>query len=96
MKLEGMAGNVLTAVVTAAVLGVLGIAMGVFEKGTQAINKEQIRAVVQEEFKTDAGKTYGARISEIDGTLISLETRTGILQSDLNDVERSLLDLASE
>jgi len=89
-------GNVITAVATAAILGVLGWAFGVFSAGTAAIDKEQIRAVLEEEMKTDAGKTYAARIAEIGGTLINIETRVGILQTDLADLEENVFDLASE
>lgn len=89
-------GNVITAVATAAILGVLGWAFGVFSAGSAAIDKEQIKAVLVEEMKTDAGKTYAARISEIDGTLISMETRVSTLQADVSDLEDNVFDLASE
>jgi len=89
-------GNVVVAVTTAIILGVGGWALGVFNKGTDAANKDAIRAVLVEEMKTDAGITYAARISEIDGTLIGMETRVGILQTDLDDLEQDVFDLASE
>ena len=88
--------NVITAVATAAIMAVIMWGAGVFEAGTDAIDKEQIRAVLKEEMKTDAGKTYAARISEIDGTLVSLETRVVTLTGDVNDIERDILTLAGE
>ncbi len=89
-------GNVIVGVSVAVIMGVIGWLAGAFEAGTAAIDKEQIRVVLKEEMKTDAGKTYAARISEIDGTLISMETRVGILRTDLSDLEDSVFDLASE
>ena len=91
-----LVGNAVTAVATPVIIGLGGWMFGVFEKGSDAANKEVIRAVLEEEMKTDAGKTYAARISEIGGTLISMETRVGILQTDLADLEQNVFDLASE
>jgi hypothetical protein len=89
-------GNVVTAVIVTVILGVGGWVLGVFEKGSDAATKEVIRAVLVEEMKTDAGITYAARISEIDGSIISMETRVGILQTDLDALEENVFDLASE
>jgi hypothetical protein len=94
-KMNPIVSNVITAVATAIVLGIGGWFLGVFEKGSDAAAKELVREVLQEEMKTDAGKTYAARISEIDGTLIGMETRVDILQVDLNDLEGAVMDLAS-
>ena len=91
-----LVGNVVTAVATAAILAIGGWIFGVFEKGSDAANKEVIRAVLVEEMKTDAGITYAARISEIDGQLVGMETRVGILQTDLDDLEQNVFDLAGE
>lgn len=96
MKLEGMAGNVITAVVTAVVLGVGGTMLGVFEKGSEAISKDQIRDVLKEEMQTDAGVTYGAALSQIGLDINTVSTQVGILQTDVNDLEQSVMILASE
>lgn len=88
--------NVITAVATAAVLGVLAFIMGVFEQGSAAISKEQIRQVMQEEMKTDAGVTYGAALVAIGLNVNTVSTQVGILQADVTKLEDSLLDLASE
>jgi len=89
-------GNVITAVAVAVILGIGGWLMGVFEKGTDAAAKEVIRQVLEEELKTDAGISYAARISEIDGHLIGMETRVGILQTDVSDLEDHVRNLVSE
>lgn len=88
--------NVVTAVATAVILGVGGWLLGVFEKGSDAALQESIRVVLQEQLMTDAGKTYAARISEIDGHLVGIETRVGIIQEDLDDLEQNVFDLAGE
>ena len=93
-EMNPIISNVLTAVGTAAVMGVIAWVGGVFEAGTAAIDKEQIREVLQEELKTDAGKTYKARLSELDSEVIVLETRVGTLVNDVDDLEDTVFDLA--
>jgi len=95
MKLEGVAGNVVTAVVTAAVLGVFAWLGGVFEAGTDALDKEQIRTVLKEELKTDSGQTYGAALSQIGLDVNTVSTQVEMLQTDVSDLEQSVLDLAA-
>jgi hypothetical protein len=91
-----IASNVLTAVVTAAILGVGAGLMGVFEKGAIAINDDQIEEVVNRVMVTAAGTTVKARIAEVDGVLINLETRAGILEDDVEDLEDAVMILASD
>lgn len=93
--------NVITAVVTAGILGGFGWAAGVFSEGSKAIDKEQIRAVLVEELMTDAGKTYKARLAEVGGKVLVLETRVdGLtadvdgLEDDVDGLEDDVLDLA--
>jgi hypothetical protein len=77
----------LTVAVTTVVVGVLGFFGGLFEKGATAISEDQIEIVVGRMLTTDAGKTYAARISELDGEVLVLETRVGIVVEDLNSLE---------
>lgn len=95
MDREAMKGNVLTAVGTSIILGVLGFFMGVFERGAEAINEDQIIDVIKEYMVTDAGKTYAARLSELDGEVIVLETRVGIIADDVEDLEDILAGLTA-
>ena len=96
METKTIISNVVTAVITAAALGVFGFFMGIFEKGAEAIGKEQIREVLKEEMKTDAGITYGAALSQIGLDINTVSTQVGILQTDVRALEASVLDLASE
>lgn len=93
---KALINNVLTAVVTAAILGVLGWAMGVFERGTDAISEDQIIAVVEAIMVTDAGKTYKARLAEVDIELAVVETRLVAAAKDIDDIEDIIGDLVSE
>ncbi len=79
--------NVLTAVVTAAVLGVLGWAGGVFSAGSVAIDKEQIRTVLKEELTLDSGKTYGQALSEIITIQATTLTTVNELVKEVDDLE---------
>lgn len=96
MDQKAIISNVVVAVATAVIMGMLGWAMGVFEKGQQAIDKEQIRAVLQEELQTDAGQTYGQALSQIGLDINTVQTRVEELKGDVNDLEDAVLALASE
>ena len=93
-KMNPVVSNVLTAVATAVVMGGLAWIGGVFSAGSAAIDKEQIRSVIQEELKTDAGLTYSARLQEVGGEILVLETKVTVLEDDINDLEDIAFDLA--
>jgi len=93
-KMNPIVSNVLTAVATALVMGVLAWVGGVFNAGSAAIDKEQIRTVLQEELKTDAGLSYSARLQEVGSEIIVLETKVIELKDDVEDLEDIALDLA--
>ena len=88
--------NAVTAVITAVILGILGFFMGVFERGAEAISEDQIEEVIKRVLITDANKTYAETLVDINGTLISIDTKVGILQTDVRDLESAVLDLAAE
>lgn len=94
MDLKGIIGNGIAAVVGAAAVGIMMWVVGVFEQGTVAADEAQIKKVIEEIMVTAAGKTIKARIAEVDGQLVVLETRADILEKDLDDAEQSILCLA--
>jgi hypothetical protein len=96
MNQKAIVGNVVVAVATAVIMGVIAWAVGVFEKGTDAQAKETIREVLNETLITDAGKTYGQALSEIGLGLNTVSTQVGELQTDVNQLEDAVLALASE
>lgn len=93
MKKEIISG-VVVAVATSAVLGLVAWVGGVFDQAEVAADKDLIRAVIEEELKTDAGKTYKARLSEVGNQITVLETRADALRRDVEDLEDIALDLA--
>lgn len=94
MEPKAIVSNVVTAVVTAGVLGLFAWGAGVFNAGSDAIDKELIRAVLQEELQTDAGVTYGAALNQIGLDINTVTTRIMELKEDVNDLEDTVLDLA--
>ncbi len=86
--------GIVTAVATAAILGVLGWAGGVFSKGQSAVDQDQIEAVVLQIMVTAAGKPLKERIAEVDSQLAVLENRAGRLEKDIDDAEQAILCLA--
>jgi len=95
-QMNPVMSNVVTAVSTAAILGIIGFFGGVFEKGAQAINENQIETVIKRVLVTDNGKTYAATLSEINGSLGIISSQIGELKDDVNDLEDAVLELASE
>ena len=93
---KALVNNVVTAVVTAAVLGALGTAMGIFEKGATAISEDQIELVLDRVLMLDSGKTYKGRLSELNVEIATIETRVSILKDDVEGLEGDLLELVSD
>lgn len=96
MDQKTIISNVLTALLTTAILALVGYFGGIFEKGQAAIDKEQIRLVLQEELKTDAGETYGAALTKIGLDVNTVSTQVGTLTKEVDNLEVAVLALASE
>ena len=96
MDLKQLGTHLGTVVITAAVMGVLGSMLGVFEAGTEALDKAQIRAVIEEVMVRENGDTYGSSLVSIDGTLIAINTNITAIQKDIDKLERTLGALAGE
>lgn len=82
-----MISGVVGSVITAVVLGVGAYFVGVFEQGSEAADKKLIREVIKEEFETDAGITYKARLAEVGTQITVLETRVDAVAADVEDLE---------
>ncbi len=94
MDQKAIVSNVVTAVVTAAIMGVLAWAGGVFQKGSEAATKDAIREVLAEEMKTDSGVTYGQALTQIGLDINTVSTRVEELKGDVDDLEDAVLTLA--
>lgn len=66
------------------------------EAGSQAINAEQIKLVIQQELKTADGKTYGQLLTEIRGKQGQILTEVENLKDEVDDIEDALLILAGD
>ena len=73
----------MSAAVTLLVSAFLAYFIGVFERGSEAISEDQIKAVVKEVLITDEEKTYAQTLSEINDRLIAIETSQGYMQRSL-------------
>jgi capsule polysaccharide export protein KpsE/RkpR len=94
MDTKGIIEKVVVSVVTAVVLGIGAFFMGVFERGSDALTEDQIIAVIDKTLVTASGKTLKARIAEVDGQLIGLETRANALEKEVDDLEEDIFILA--
>lgn len=94
MATKEVVGNVITAVATAAVMGVVMWFVGVFNAGTTAADEALIEKVVNEMLMTETGANVKARINAVDGKLIGLETRAEALETEVNELERDVFCLA--
>jgi hypothetical protein len=95
METKAIFEKVAVAVITAIVFGIGAFFMGVFEKGTSAISEEQILVVLNKTLVTDSGKTYKARLAEINGELVETKTRVELLKEEVKDLEDLLRDLTA-
>ena len=96
METKALVASVITALVTAIALGILGFFMGVFERGTKAMSEDQIEAVIERVLVTDTGATHAAALSRVNGTLIEINTKVGIIQTDVDKLESAMRELASQ
>jgi hypothetical protein len=88
--------NVITAVVTAVVLGVLGWAAGVFKAGSAALDEVQIEAAIQRAMITDSGETYGQLLNSMDKSVGEINVSIGHIQGDIARIDTAVGALAAE
>lgn len=93
---KAMQHNVITAVVTAGILGALGWAGGVFEAGSTALDEQQIEAVIERVMVTDSGQTFSQALNSLNNTSIVLDTTVKELTKEVDDLEVAVLALAAE
>ncbi len=96
MDQKALTSNVVTAVVTAVILGVLGWAMGIFSAGADALDEKQIKEVIAQVLIRDTGATYAASLASIDISLASITTSIGAIKEDIDDLEDNVAILAAE
>lgn len=96
MDQKALTTNVITAVVTAGVLGVLAWAGGVFSAGSEALDEAQIEAVIERTLIRDTGATYAASLASIDISLATINTSIGAIKDDIDDLEDSVSILVAE
>ena len=96
MDQKALTSNVITAVATAAVLGVIGWAGGIFSAGSTALDEAQIEAVIEKVLIRDNGATYAASLASIDLSVASINTSIGAIKEDIADLEDNVAILAAE
>jgi len=96
MDQKALISNVITAVVTAGILGVLASAGGVFSAGSDALDEAQIKSVIEEVLIRDTGATYAASLASIDISLATINTSLGAIKDDIDDLEDSVAILVAE
>ncbi len=74
--MNGWTAGVLGAVAAAVILSVIGAFAGVFQAGTEALDKEAIRQVLREEMRIDVNgvtMTHGQVLSKISTDVVILQ-----------------------
>lgn len=89
-------GNIVTAVATAVIMGVILWAVGVFKAGGAALDEVQIEAVIQRVLVLDNGDTYAATLSSINIHLGSIDTSVGHIQGDIRRIDGAVAALVAE
>jgi uncharacterized membrane protein affecting hemolysin expression len=88
--------NVITAVVTAAIMGILAWGAGVFKAGSDALDEVQIEAVITRVLVMDSGQTFAQTLNSLNNTTIALNTTVKELTKEVDDLEVAVLALAAE
>jgi hypothetical protein len=92
--------NVLTSVVTAAILGISAYFMGAFQDGSTALDDKKIdvaiEAAIKKAMDTEGGATIKATLSELALEAAVLETRVTILKTEVEGLEDTVFDLVSD
>jgi hypothetical protein len=96
MDQKALINTLITVVATAAVLGVIGWAGGIFSAGSDALDEAQIKAVIDEVLIRDNGATYAASLAGIDVSLASITTSIEAIKEDIDDLEDSVGILVAE
>jgi len=91
-----MIGNVVTAVITAGIIGVLGWTLGVFNAGSDALTEAEIKRVMAETLILDDGLTYAATLDSIDKSVGEINVSLGFIKDDIEDLEDSVAILVAE
>ena len=96
MDQKALISNVVTAVVTAVVLGIAGWALGVFNAGSAALDEAQIETVIKRVMVLDDNQTYAAALTSINIHLGSIDTSLGHIQGDIRRIDGAVAALAAE
>ena len=96
MESKMLMTNVITAVVTALVLGLGGWMFGVFEAGSAAINDAQIEAVIKRVLVLDNGDSYATTLDSIDKSVGEINVSIGHIQGDIQRIDGAVAALAAE
>lgn len=96
MDQKALISNVVTAVATAAVLGVIGWAGGIFSAGSDALDEAQIEAVIKRTLILDNGDTYAKSLDSIDKAVGEINVSIGAIKEDIDDLEDSVGILVAE
>lgn len=73
-----------SAAITLLATTVVGSFIGVFERGSDALTEDQIKAVLEEVLVTDEQKTYAQTLAEINLRLASIEANQTGMQRALD------------
>jgi len=83
--MNGWLAGLLGAVASAVILGGLGLAAGVFQRGSQALDEDVIRRVLQEENRAIINgetMTYGEALNKISTDVVILQATVKALTED--------------
>ncbi len=98
MDTKAIVASTVSALVTAAALGIVGFFVGVFERGAEAMTEDQIEEVIKKVLVTDSGMTHAAALADINMSLSSMEatmeTRFDGVEKSVDKLEEAMRELA--
>ncbi len=98
MDKSSIIGTAVSVVVTLIVTMAVGSIMGVFEKGSAAMERDAIESIVDERLnsrlKTDTGMTHAEALATINISVARIETKVQGVESDVQDIRNAVRALA--
>lgn len=98
MDKKAMIATAVSTFIAVVVTGTIGWATGVWNQGSEAMQRDQIEAIAKEviaaEMTTDTGMTQAQALAQINSALVRIETTVNVNREDIRDIRTAVTALA--
>lgn len=97
---KSMLVTAVSTLIAVVVTGMVGWLTGVWNQGNAAMQEDEIQRIVQEvlekEMQTDGGLTQRQALSQINSSLVRIETVVNVNRDDIKDIRTAVRALAAD